>query len=142
LDQLRILIVEDEPLLAMDLEFIALDCGCLVSGYASNAPDAITIANANSADLAIVDVNLDDGPTGIDVARHITQNTATTVVFATANVGLLPKDLADALGYIAKPYSAQCVTAVIGFVKQRLADSAFSGPCPACLKLNPTFRPR
>jgi two-component system, response regulator PdtaR len=101
----RIVIIEDEVLLALDLEMIAEDAGFRVVGQAGRMSDAIAVIDAQQPDLCLVDVHLLDGPTGIDVARHAVDNTDALVVFVTANRAALPDDLAGAYGVIAKPYT-------------------------------------
>lgn len=66
-----ILIVEDDPLIALDLETILLDAGHLVQGPVSSAQRAIRLMERLVApDLALVDINLIGKGTGIDVARE------------------------------------------------------------------------
>lgn len=101
----KILIIEDEVLLAMDLEMIAEEVGLEVVGQAGRKRDAIRAIEEKQPDLCIVDLHLLDGPTGIDVARYAMQNSDALVVFVTANRAALPEDLAGAYGVIAKPYT-------------------------------------
>jgi DNA-binding response OmpR family regulator len=54
----RVLVVEDEPLIAMLLEDMLDDLGCAVVGPALNVPDAEALAREGAIDLAILDVNL------------------------------------------------------------------------------------
>ena len=54
----RVLIVEDEPILAMALEDILLDLGCEVVGPASRIRDALRLAADASIDAAILDINI------------------------------------------------------------------------------------
>lgn len=101
----RIVIIEDEVLLAMDLEMIAEEVGFEIAGQAGRKADAIAAIHAAQPDLCLVDVHLLDGPTGVDVARFAVENTDALVVFVTANQAALPGDLAGAYGVIAKPYT-------------------------------------
>ena len=66
-DPLRVLIVEDEVMLAMAMEDVLADAGHVVVGTAASKKDAIAVADATSPDLVFVDVHLLDGPTR---ARH------------------------------------------------------------------------
>jgi two-component system, response regulator PdtaR len=67
---LRILIVEDEALIALELESLLQDDGHLPIGIAATAREAMALGELEP-DLALVDVHLADGPTGIDVARRL-----------------------------------------------------------------------
>ncbi|WP_099866764.1 response regulator [Pararhizobium haloflavum] len=100
-----IVIVEDEVLLALDLEMIAEEVGYSVIGQAAKKSEAIATIDKGRPDLCLIDVHLLDGPTGVDVARHAVENTDALVVFVTANRAALPDDLAGAYGVIAKPYT-------------------------------------
>lgn len=101
----RIAIIEDEVLLALDLEMIAEEVGFEVVAQAGRRDEAILAIDRTSPDLCLVDVHLLDGPTGVDVARHAVENGNTLVVFVTANRAALPDDLVGAYGSIAKPYT-------------------------------------
>lgn len=101
----RVFIVEDEVLLALDLEMIAEEAGFAVAGQAARKADAIEGIGSSNPDLCLVDLHLLDGPTGVDVARYAVDNTDALVVFVTANRAALPDDLCGAYGVIAKPYT-------------------------------------
>jgi CheY-like chemotaxis protein len=66
----RILIVEDEMLLAMDLEMFLEDRGCEVLGPASNVAEALAILEAERPDAATVDMNL-NGDSSAPVAAAL-----------------------------------------------------------------------
>ncbi|MBU4239704.1 MAG: response regulator, partial [Alphaproteobacteria bacterium] len=61
----RILIIEDEALVAMELRFVLEDLGHEVVGVATTAKGARDMAREIDVDLALVDIHLSDGPTGI-----------------------------------------------------------------------------
>ena len=68
---LRVLIVEDEALVAAELEWLVIDAGHEAVGTAVAGDDACDLAEALRPDLALVDVNLVDGPTGVPAARRM-----------------------------------------------------------------------
>jgi CheY-like chemotaxis protein len=55
---LNILIVEDEPLIAMALEDMLLDLGCALAGTAGTVPEGLALAAATPCDAAILDINI------------------------------------------------------------------------------------
>ena len=57
----RILVVEDEPIIAMALEDMLLDLGCEVVGPASTLPEAQALAETADIDAALLDINIDTG---------------------------------------------------------------------------------
>ena len=83
---------------------------------AVGASEAIALGRSTHPDVALVDVHLIDGPTGIDVARALSADPRITVVFMTANEKRIPDDFAGALGVIAKPYSERAVAGVLTYV--------------------------
>ena len=70
---LRILVVEDEPLIAMMLEDFLDILGHAVVGAADNVGDALTAIDARELDAAILDVNLRDGETCWPVADKLVE---------------------------------------------------------------------
>lgn len=117
-DRLRVLIVEDEFMLAMALEALLEDEGHVVVGLASSSSEAISMADAEKPNLVFVDMHLSDGPTGLRIARHLRHMEGTGAVFVTANASRLPPDYEGAMGVIAKPYSQRGVLAVIRYLDE------------------------
>lgn len=113
---LRILIVEDEILIALELESLLLDAGHDVVGIAASSMEALTLGAELAPDLAFVDIHLSDGPTGIEVARQLVGQRDVTVLFMTANTKRIPEDFAGALGVIAKPYTERGVREALAYV--------------------------
>lgn len=136
---MNILITEDEPVLADELETIVKDLGHQVVGIASTLGSAVRLASESPCDLALVDVHLRDGITGPDVARHLAQNRHAAVIFTTSNPGGLPEDLASACGVLTKPLSEQSVKSAICFVNECLAAGHAVHPKPRDLHLSPEF---
>lgn len=113
---LRILVVEDEALIALELEYLLEDLGHVTVGVASSSAEAIALGEETRPDVALVDIHLLDGPTGVEVARRLSACEATTVVFMTANSKRIPPDFAGAVGVIAKPYSERVVITALAYV--------------------------
>ena len=126
---LRILVVEDEALIALELECLLDDLGHITVGVAGNAAEAIALGRSTAPDVALVDVHLVDGPTGIEVARALSEDRRTTVVFMTANAKRIPQDFAGAIGVIAKPYSERVVASTLDYVADRRAGRGETA-CP------------
>lgn len=126
---LRILVVEDEALIALELECLLGDLGHVTVGVAGSSTEAIALARSTVPDVALVDVHLVDGPTGVEVARVLSADPRMTVVFMTANAKRIPDDFAGALGVIAKPYSERVVASTLDYVACRRSGHA-PPPCP------------
>lgn len=139
---LEVLIVEDEVLLATELEYLLQELGCHTVGMAMNSEEAVAMAEALSPDLALVDVHLEDGPTGVDAARRIKADCGGVVLFMTANVKRLPEDFAGACGVIGKPYSEHGVKTAITFLGACLREGSAPGLPPVGLQLSPAYAAR
>jgi CheY-like chemotaxis protein len=139
---LNVLIVEDEVLLAVELSYLVRESGLREVGHAMCAAEAAELARALTPDLALVDVHLQDGPTGVDVARLIAEDCGGVVLFMTANVRRLPADFAGACGVIGKPYSDHAVKMALLYLTACLREGRAPGPAPLGLTLSPAFLDR
>lgn len=97
----RVLIVEDEFLIALDLEDTVRSLGLEVAGLAANKEQAMRLAPM--ADIAFVDVNLLDGATGPEIGQRLAEDFGVSVVFMTGNPEALAGRVAGALGVLSKP---------------------------------------
>jgi len=141
-DPLSVLIVEDEVLLAVELGYLVREVGCTEVGHAASSDEAIRLAHDLGPDLALVDVHLLDGPTGIDAARSISTDCGGLVLFMTANVKRLPEDFAGACGVIGKPYSEAAVKRALCFLQTCVREGHAPGAPPVGLTLAPAFETR
>lgn len=109
----RILIVEDEILVALELESVLHDLGHEPIGI---VPDvhAAELFFDEAIDLALVDLNLRDGLTGPQIGARLGEK-GVSVVFITANPGLLGHDIAGAIGVITKPTHEDIVKAAVNY---------------------------
>ena len=99
MSHLRVLIVEDEVLVAAELAWLVEDLGHQVVGEAATSGEALRLAKETRPDLALVDVHLYDGPTGVEVARRISAESGATVLFMTANQKRVPAGNSQASGF-------------------------------------------
>jgi DNA-binding response OmpR family regulator len=79
----RALIVEDELMIALDLEGAMSALGFDICGLASTADTARSIAMDNQPDVVLMDVNLDGGREGIEAARWLREACDAPIVFVT-----------------------------------------------------------
>jgi CheY-like chemotaxis protein len=120
-----VLIVEDEIFVALDIERILVDAGYVVCAIAADR--AAAMEAAPDCQLAFVDVNLRDGPTGPGIARDIVQRHGAKVVFVTANPGQID-DPDGALGYIRKPFRDEAIVAAAAAMRDGRADHSAVTP--------------
>lgn len=115
----RILIIEDEALVAMELRFVLEDLGHQVVGMAADAHTARDLVQEADVDLALVDIHLSDGPTGIELGRELGQQKGVTVLFMTANPGMLREGVAGTIGVLSKPTDEQAVQSAVDYALRR-----------------------
>ncbi|HVZ03357.1 response regulator [Hyphomicrobium sp.] len=139
---MKVLITEDEPILAEELEVVVKELGHQVVGVASTLGSALRLADESVCDLALVDVYLRDGTTGTDLARQLAKDRRATVIFTTSNPNDLPQDLASACGVLTKPISEQSVKSAIRFIEACLISGRATQPKPHALRLSPVFAER
>ena len=132
----RILIVEDQFLIAKQLEMILVGAGHVVVGIAATALDANTHASRSKPEIALVDVNLADGITGPDVAGFLARDYG---VFITANPRRLPPDYAGAAGVIEKPFTKAGIIAAVNYIAARISNATEAAVAPNSLRLSPNY---
>ncbi len=138
---LSVLVVEDQALLALELQYLIEDAGHCVVGCASRFAEAAAIVDGSlePPDLAFVDIHLADGVTGTAIAAHL-QAHGVAVVYMTANVKRIPPDFAGAVGVMAKPYSSTSVLAALDFLHLGVRNPPPpSHAMPAGLRLSPRY---
>lgn len=135
---MQVLIVEDEVLLAMELESELEDAGHQVIGHAMSSSDAMSILAKSRPDFAFVDIHLQDGPTGIEVGSQLA-SIGVPYVFMSGNVKRIPDDFAGAWGAIEKPYSAAGFRNALDYLTKRLKGMEGEDNTPPSLKLPDTI---
>ncbi len=115
----RILIIEDEALVAMELRFVLEDLGHEVVGTAADSAAARSLAASSAVDLALVDIHLSDGPTGIDLGRTLAQDDGVTVLYMTANPGMVRDGVAGTIGVLSKPSDERAVQTAVDYALRR-----------------------
>jgi CheY-like chemotaxis protein len=109
----RILVVEDEIFVAAEIEYVIEEMGFTPVGIAPDQPTALALAK--EADVALVDLNLQDGPTGISIGRILAQTHGVTVLFMTANPSQLGDGVPGTVGVLAKPVTDHELRAAVAY---------------------------
>jgi CheY-like chemotaxis protein len=116
-----VLIVEDDPLIAISLRMILEDEGYEVCGVAATEQQAILLGLTHRPDVAVVDVRLAEG-SGVVAGRRLLAG-GTRIVFATAYAAEIAREFPDVeVPIIEKPYDAQLIVRTVGFLSN-------GGPC-------------
>jgi DNA-binding response OmpR family regulator len=129
----RILIVEDEFLVAANLEAILAERGYEPVGVAPDLKTALDLA-AEKPDLALVDINLRDGETGPQIAERLCRDYGVAVVFVTANPRLAPANTQGMIGVLEKPWEDEVIGAAVDYALQARAGQVMVSP-PAGLRV-------
>jgi DNA-binding response OmpR family regulator len=119
---MRILIVEDEWLLADSLCSLLEENGYEVVGLAPDAKAAFAFAAAEQPDLAFVDVRLRDGCTGPEIGAALAR-LGIAVIFVTGEPHLAPRDHAHIIGVLAKPVADRQYLAELASHRRRLGSA-------------------
>ncbi|GGB13675.1 response regulator [Allosediminivita pacifica] len=111
----RVLIIEDEAIIAMDLETIVADLGHKVTGVARTRDAAVELAGTEVPDLVMADIHLADDSSGIDAVNDILRDHGDRpVIFITAYPErLLTGERPEPAFLISKPYSEEQVRSAI-----------------------------
>lgn len=139
IEPLKVLIVEDEALLAMELESLVEDAGHTVVGWAMSSEEARRLIDTSGADVAFVDVHLTDGPTGVEVAQYAAEKKQSMVVFMTANPKRIPDNFAGAVGVIAKPYTMNGLLAALRYLQEGVRRPPPVSTRPVGFTLSPEY---
>ena len=110
----RVLIIEDEPLISMQLEEVVSDLGHDVIGTATTRSQAIEIFNDRPAGLVLADIQLADGSSGIDAVEDLLKFGDVPVIFITAYPEkLLTGERPEPTYLVTKPFQESTVRAAI-----------------------------
>jgi DNA-binding response OmpR family regulator len=116
----RILIVDDEPMIAIDLESVLLDAGFEIAGIAGNLEKALSIVESGVFDVAIIDANL-NGVSAAPIAVAMAARGLPFLVLSGYALEQLDKAL-RAGGYLQKPANpAQIVKVLNQMVSEMLS---------------------
>lgn len=80
----EVLIIEDEPVIALDIRLLVSRCGHTVVGVAASETEALRLAREKRPGLILADVNLGRGGDGINAVRRILESVDVPVIFVTA----------------------------------------------------------
>lgn len=113
--QSDVLIIEDEPLVALHLERLVGDMGHRVSGSATTHAEAVEGARRSPPDLVLADIQLADGSSGLEAVTEILDMFDVPVVFVTAYPErYLTGAKAEPTYLVSKPFDAKAIYATVG----------------------------
>jgi CheY-like chemotaxis protein len=111
----RVLIIEDEPIIALDLENLIAELGHEVVATATSSAEAVDLAIEKRPGLVLADINLGEGGSGLDAVSRILKGFDIPVIFVTAYPEkLLTGERPEPTYLIAKPFLPEAVQATVG----------------------------
>lgn len=132
---MHILIVEDEVVIALDLQSTLEGAGHTVIGTALNIADAMEFLQTGRPDLALININLREGRgAGIDLARDLLEQHDVPSLFVSGQLTEARRNRDAALGYLAKPWRSRALLDSVE-VARRLIDGQDPAPLPPELEL-------
>ena len=117
-----VLIVEDESLVALDLQCILQDLGYRVTGTAASFDEAVQAAESARPDIVLMDIRLKGGRDGIQAADMIRARFGSPVIFLTSHGDAATVARAKAVnpyGYLLKPFTERELAATLEIALQR-----------------------
>ena len=109
-----VLIIEDEPIIALDIETMVEELGHTVTGVARTHREAIALVAKKRPGLVLADIQLADGSSGLDAVNEILSSIDVPVIFITAYPErLLTGDRPEPAFLITKPFQPEAVKAAI-----------------------------
>jgi DNA-directed RNA polymerase specialized sigma24 family protein len=109
-----IMIIEDEPLIALDIEQMVQDLGHRVTGIARTHKEAVALFQSSSPKMVLADIQLADGSSGIDAVNEILKTSSVPVIFITAfPERLLTGERPEPTFLVTKPFNPDMVKALI-----------------------------
>lgn len=109
-----VLIIEDEPLIAMDLEALVVDIGHRVQGVARTHKEAVAEVAKKAPSLVLADIHLADGSSGLEAVNEILETISVPVIFITSfPERLLTGTKPEPVFLVTKPFEPAVVKAMI-----------------------------
>jgi DNA-binding response OmpR family regulator len=133
---LRVLIAEDQPMIAELLEEVLTASGYEVCGIAGTVDEAVALGELHKPDLAVLDVQLASGGRSPEIARRLNSRGKFGVLYTTGeNARTSTLTLADGEAAIAKPYSIEDLVRALEIVQDIATGGTATPPFPPCFRL-------
>ena len=127
---LKVLIAEDDLMIADLVEEVLVDKGYEVCGIARTVAEAVALAQHHKPDLAILDLRLADGGLGTEIAALLRPLGRLGVLYATGNISQVVLTTADGDACISKPYRSIDLLRALEIVTEIVATGMALPPFP------------
>lgn len=121
----RILIVEDDAIIAMDMEQILTHKGYNVVGRVDKGEKALSIVKEKKPEIVLMDINIKGNTDGIAVAKKLLDELQLKVIYITAYSDINMKERAfetEPIGYLVKPLRESELVAMIEYAMKKISS--------------------
>jgi CheY-like chemotaxis protein len=134
---LKVLIVEDDLMMADMVEMLLADSGYEVCGIARNVAEAVALARSHKPDLAVIDVRLADGDLGTDIPAKLDALGRLGILYATGNSSSVMLTAAEGHACLTKPYRSPDLLRSLQIVAELVATGTATPPFPRGFQVLP-----
>lgn len=135
---LKVLIVEDDLMIADLAEEVLIDHGYGVCGIARTVDEAVALGRRHKPDFAVIDMRLADGGLGTEIAAQLQDLGGLGILYASGNVSHVMLSAANGHACLAKPYSDTDLLRGLEIVAEIIATGKASPPFPRGFQLLPS----
>jgi DNA-binding response OmpR family regulator len=140
---LKVLIAEDELMIADLIEETLIASGYEVCGIARTVDEAVALGELHRPDLAVLDVRLAKGGLGPEIARRLKSKGKIGVLYATGDDARISElTLADGQASLSKPYRTEDLVRALEIVWEMMTAGTATRPFPPSFRLLPKFATR
>ena len=126
----KVLIAEDDLMIADMAEEFLVENGYQVCGIARTVAEAVALGKRHKPDFAIIDMRLADGGLGTEIASQLGALGSLGVLYATGNASLVMLTAADGDACLSKPFSSADLLRGLEIVADIVANGTASQPFP------------
>jgi CheY-like chemotaxis protein len=134
---LKVLIAEDDLMIADMAEEILVEGGYEVCGIARTVAEGVALGRRHKPDLAVIDMRLADGGLGTEIAARLSPFGRLGVLYATGNISHVMQNASEGDASILKPYSYPDLLRALEIVADIVANGTASPPFPRGFALLP-----
>jgi PAS domain S-box-containing protein len=128
---LTVMIAEDDFLIADMLEESLVDAGYRVCGIARTVAEGVALGELHKPDLAVLDLRLNHGGLGTEIAARLDRKSGLGILYATGNAGQIPLTKNEGEACLEKPYRAADVVRALEIVEEIISTGKAGRPFPS-----------
>src|SRR3984957_1043653 len=127
---LKVMIAEDDLMMADMLEDVLVEGGYEVCGIARTVEKGVELGERHQPDLAVLDLRLAGGGLGTEIAARLNHQNHLGILYATGNLGHMSLTKADGEACLGKPYRSEDIVRALKIVEEIVSTGEASKPFP------------